>query len=105
MSIKGLQKGFFFAVILMITGIILGMGQAEASRRAFNMNSAMEAGMLRNYKGEVSGRLFDVRIRQKSKTDTVKDNGEDMDEAYPVKRSFGLGDSSNCQVFHEFDIE
>jgi len=104
MSSTGLKKGSFFAIILMVTLVIVGMGPAEASRRAINMNSAMEAGMIRNRKVEVSGKLFDVCINQTSKTITVKGYVDDWDEMDKVENYFKNTGPSDYQVICELDF-
>ena len=103
-SMKGLKKVACLAVVAVISMGILGVGNAEATRRPSNIEVAMESGMIRSRKVEVSGKLFDVCINQTSKTITVKGYVEDWDEMDRVENYFRNTGPSDYQVICQLDF-
>ena len=101
---KGFKKGACFLIILCAISTLLGITNAEATRRVVNMNRIMENEIMRNRKVEVGGKLFDVCINQAEKTITIKGYVDDWDEMDQVEDYFEHRGPSDYQVRCELDF-
>ena len=103
-SMKGLKKVVCFAVVAVISMGILGVSNAEATRRARDLDHVVETKILSSRKVEVGGKLFDVCINQAEKTITVKGYVNDWEEMDKVEGYFKHRAPSDYQVICQLDF-
>ena len=103
-SKKGLRKVVCLAVVTLISMSILGVGNAEATRRAMDLDYVLETTIVSKRKVEVGGRLFDVCINQTEKTITVKGYVNDWEEMDRVEGYFKHTGPSDYQVICQLDF-
>ena len=104
-SKKGLKKVVCLAVATLISMGILGVSNAEATRRAMDLDSVVETKIVSTRKVEVGGKLFDVCINQTEKTITVKGYVNDWEEMDRVEGYFKHTGPSDYQVICQLDFE
>ena len=101
---KGFKNGLGYVMLLIVLFNLLAVANAEATRRAVNMNRVMESEMTKTRKVEVRGKLFDVCINQAEKTITIKGYVDDFDEMDEVEDYFKHRGPSDYQVRCELDL-
>jgi hypothetical protein len=101
---EGLKKDFYLFIILIIILTVFGMRKAEGSRKYIDLNKLMEKDMIRHWKVEISGKLFNICVNRSKKTITIKGKVDDWDEMDKVENYFKHRGPSNYQVICQLDF-
>ena len=90
------------AVFLLIS--FLNCGDAQASRRSFNLNDYMEESFTRRWTVEINGRIFDVLINQTDKSIKVRGIVQDREEKERVEQYFRLRAPSDYSINYDIKL-
>ncbi|MGA1863789.1 MAG: hypothetical protein ACMUHX_01880 [bacterium] len=101
-----MKKKIFICMLIIITILgLFGIREANATRRAPDLNKAMKPEVVPSWRTKINGKYFDVFVDRVKKTVTIKGFVGDWDEMDSVENHFSLRAPSNYKIINKIEFE
>ena len=101
-----MKKKIFICILIFITILgLFGIREANATRRAPDLNKALKPEVGPSWRTKINGRYYDVFVNRVKKTVTIKGFVSDWDEMDAVKNHFSLRAPSNYEIIHKIEFD